>query len=245
MKWKWFPQLCLSVLSYFSVVSATASPLSVGNAHLISLWRISFQDDRQIKALKDNKFLLFFCAENGGWAGKRLPHPYPPRRNVGRVSLTFVCPACPSAGSELGSSYTQAASRSSRCEGQRSGREESQGRGRWIIKELGEKRRMLPWEEWRHAMRVLRKRGFVCSEGCGTTCLSEKKDNRGGQRSWSGFWLLTIFFYICIFIPLFFPLYFILHLFVVWLILQPVFELSSGKAYKCDIYKFWSRACRS
>lgn len=169
VKWKWFPELCLSVLSYFSLVSAAASPLPVGNAHrtfiplpnFIPVW----QTDKSSQRHQVSTFFFFFY-ENGGWAGKRHPHPHPPRRNVGRVSLTFVCLARQSADAELGSSHTQAASRSSRCEGQRSKREESQGRGRWIIKELGEKCRMLSWEEWRHAMRILRKQGFVFSDGC-------------------------------------------------------------------------------
>lgn len=33
VNWKWFPKQCLSVLLYFSLVSAAASPLPIGNAH--------------------------------------------------------------------------------------------------------------------------------------------------------------------------------------------------------------------
>lgn len=106
--------------------------------------------------------------------------------------------------SDLGSSHTQTASRSSRCEGHRSGWEESQGRGRWIIKELGEKRRMLCREEWRHAIQIHRKWGFVLCDGSGTTCLSEKKRSNRGERVYDGFRWLNIF-----------SIYFF-HLFIAW-----------------------------
>lgn len=122
--------------------------------------------------------------------------------------------------SDLGSSHTQTASRSSRCEGHRSGWEESQGRGRWIIKELGEKRRMLCREEWRHAIQIHRKWGFVLCDGSGTTCLSEKRSNRG-ESLW---WLQMIKYILSIFFP---PLHSVVDL-------HPLFELYPSNTCKCS-----------
>lgn len=170
----------------------------------LSLWLISFQCDRQIKALKDTKFLLFFLFLWKWWLSREETPPSTSSQEECRQGEPHLCLSGAAVSRRRAWKQPHASCLSLfQMWGPEVGKGGIAGKGKMNHKGVGgevqdvvlggmktcnanpqETRLCFLW--WLY----------------GTTCLSEKKrGDRAGERSWNGFWLLNIFFYLCIISP--------------------------------------------